>query len=213
MSASELLESVVARIEALDPRLNAVVVRDFDRAKDAAKAADAALARGEDRPLLGIPVTLKEPFNVVGLPTTWGFQKFKDFVPTEDALAVSRLRQAGAVIIGKTNIPTGLREFQSYNDIYGTTNNPWDLGRSRRILGRVGRGARGRFRPAFDRIGYRGIDTCAGAFLWSLRAQANPRPDSASRIQPAACAAGARPGRSCGGRSDDAIRLRPCSFA
>jgi len=130
MSASELLESVIARIEALDPRLNAVVVRDFDRAKDAAKAADAALARGEDRPLLGIPVTLKEPFNVVGLPTTWGFQKFKDFVPTEDALAVSRLRQAGAVIIGKTNIPTGLREFQSYNDIYGTTNNPWDLGRS-----------------------------------------------------------------------------------
>ena len=130
MSASELLESVIARIEALDPRLNAVVVRDFDRAKDAANAADAALARGEARPLLGIPVTLKEPFNVVGLPTTWGFQKFKDFVPTEDALAVSRLRQAGAVIIGKTNIPTGLREFQSYNDIYGTTNNPWDLGRS-----------------------------------------------------------------------------------
>ena len=130
MSASELLDSVIARIEALDQRINAVVVRDFDRAKDAAKAADAALARGEDRPLLGIPVTLKEPFNVVGLPTTWGFQKFKDFVPTEDALAVSRLRQAGAVIIGKTNIPTGLREFQSYNDIYGTTNNPWDLGRS-----------------------------------------------------------------------------------
>ena len=130
MSASELLESVIARIEALDQRINAVVVRDFDRAKDAAKAADAALARGEDRPLLGIPVTLKEPFNVVGLPTTWGFQEFRDFVPTEDALAVSRLKQAGAVIIGKTNIPVGLREFQSYNDIYGTTNNPWDLART-----------------------------------------------------------------------------------
>jgi len=129
-SASELLEHTIKRVEMLDQRINAVVVRDFDRAKDAAKAADAALARGELRPLLGIPVTLKEPFNVAGLPTTWGFPRFKDFVPAEDALAVSRLKQAGAVIIGKTNIPTGLREFQSYNDVYGTTNNPWDLGRS-----------------------------------------------------------------------------------
>src|SRR5262249_25552706 len=83
MSASELLEHTIARIEALDPRLNAIVVRDFDRAKDAAKAADAALARGEQRPLLGIPVTLKEPFNLAGLPTTWGYPEFKDFRPAE----------------------------------------------------------------------------------------------------------------------------------
>ena len=72
VSALELLEHVIARIEVLDPRLNAVVVRDFDRARTAAKAADAALARGDRRPLLGIPVTLKEPFNVAGLPTTSG---------------------------------------------------------------------------------------------------------------------------------------------
>jgi amidase len=130
LSASELLEHTIARIELLDPRINAIVVRDFDRARDAAKAADALLARGEQRPLLGIPVTLKEPFNVAGLPTTGGFPQFRDFEPTEDALAVSRLKAAGAVIIGKTNIPVGLREFQSYNDIYGTTNNPWELGRS-----------------------------------------------------------------------------------
>jgi amidase len=130
ISASELLDRTIARIEALDQRINAVVVRDFERAKDAAKVADAALARGEQRPLLGIPVTLKEPFNVAGLPTTWGLQEFKDFIPTEDALAVSRLKQAGAIIVGKTNIPMGLRDFQSYNDIYGTTNNPWDLDRS-----------------------------------------------------------------------------------
>jgi amidase len=130
LSASELLEHTIARVEALDQRFNAVVVRDFDRARDAAKAADAALARGEQRPLLGIPVTLKEPFNVAGLPTTWGFPQFRDFVPAKDALAVSRLKQAGAIIIGKTNIPKGLREFQSYNDIYGTTNNPWDVSRS-----------------------------------------------------------------------------------
>jgi amidase len=130
ISASELLARVIARIEALDPRINAVVVRDFDRASDAAKAADAALGRGERRPLLGIPVTLKEPFNVAGLRSTWGFPAFRDFMPADDAVVVSRLKEAGAVIIGKTNIPVGLRDFQSYNDIYGTTNNPWDLGRS-----------------------------------------------------------------------------------
>jgi amidase len=130
ISASELLAHVIARIEVLDQRTNAVVVRDFDRAHDAAKAADAALGRGERQPLLGIPVTMKEPFNVAGLPSTWGFPAFRDFIPTEDALVVSRLKRAGAVIIGKTNIPVGLRDFQSYNNIYGTTNNPWDLGRS-----------------------------------------------------------------------------------
>jgi amidase len=127
ISASELLEHVTTRIEALDQRLNAVVVRDFERARATAEAADAALARGDQRPLLGIPVTLKEAFNIAGLPTTWGYPEFRDFVPTEDALIVSRLKAAGAVVIGKTNIPLGLRDFQSYNDIYGTTNNPWDV--------------------------------------------------------------------------------------
>ncbi|MGY8705703.1 amidase [Bradyrhizobium sp. 18BD] len=130
ISASELLAHTIARIEALDGPINAIIVRDFDRARDAARAADAALARGERLPLLGIPVTLKEPFNVAGLPTTWGFPHFRDFKPAEDALLVARLKAAGAVIIGKTNIPIGLRDFQSYNEIYGATKNPWDLGRS-----------------------------------------------------------------------------------
>jgi amidase len=130
ISASVLLDHVIARIDALDQRFNAVVVRDFDRARVAAKAADAALARGETGPLLGIPVTLKEPFYVAGLPTSWGFPQFRDFAPKEDALVVARLKDAGALIIGKTNIPVGLRDFQSYNDIYGTTKNPWDVGRS-----------------------------------------------------------------------------------
>lgn len=130
VSASELLEHTIARIEALDGPINAIIVRDFDRARDAARAADAALGRGDRLPLLGIPVTLKEPFNVAGLPTTWGFPHFRDFQPAKDALIVSRLKAAGAIVIGKTNIPIGLRDFQSYNEIYGTTNNPWDLGRS-----------------------------------------------------------------------------------
>lgn len=130
ISASELLQQVITRIEALDQRLNAVVVRDFDRARATAEAADAALARGDRRPLLGIPVTLKEPFNIAGLPTTWGYPEFRDFVPAEDSLVVSRLKGAGAVVVGKTNIPLGLRDFQSYNSIYGTTNNPWDVSRT-----------------------------------------------------------------------------------
>ena len=173
VSASELLEHTIARIEALDGPINAIIVRDFDRAREAARAADAALGRGERMPLLGIPVTLKEPFNVAGLPTTWGFPHFRDFQPAEDALVVSRLKAAGAIIIGKTNIPIGLRDFQSYNEIYGATNNPWDLGRSPGgSSGGCGRGAGRGFRSALDRLGYRRLDPGACAFLRCVRTQA-----------------------------------------
>jgi amidase len=130
ISAVELAEHVIARIDALDPRLNAVVVRDFDRARNGAKAADVALARGERQPLLGIPMVVKESFNVAGLPTTWGIPTSKNWIPNEDAVTVARLKAAGAVILGKTNVPIVLGDWQSYNDIYGTTNNPWDLGRT-----------------------------------------------------------------------------------
>jgi amidase len=130
ISALELTDHVIARIEALDGKLNAVIARDFDRGRDAAKSADAALARGERRPLLGIPMTIKESFDVIALPTTWGVPDFKDFVPREDALAVARVKAAGAIILGKTNVPFLLGDWQSYNDIYGTTNSPWDLSRT-----------------------------------------------------------------------------------
>jgi amidase len=130
ISARELLDAAIARVESVDPRINAVVVRDFDRARDAAQAADAALARGERRPLLGLPITVKEQFNVAGLPTSWGLAKFRDWRPPEDALAVQRLKAAGAIIVGKTNLPAGLTDWQSYNGVYGTTNNPWDIGRT-----------------------------------------------------------------------------------
>src|SRR5215469_4970745 len=129
-SSRELVDAAIARIEALDGKINAVVVRDFDRARAAAADADAALAKGERRPLLGLPITVKEAFNVAALPTTWGIPRFKDWRPTEDAVAVQRLKAAGAVVIGKTNVPTNLTDWQSYNDIYGTTNNPWDLTRT-----------------------------------------------------------------------------------
>jgi amidase len=130
ISAVELLEHAIARIEALDSHINAVVVRDFDRARNAAVAADAALARGARGSLLGVPVTVKESYSVAGLPTTWGIPSFKGWMPEEDAVAVARLKAAGAVILGKTNVPFALGDWQSYNEIYGTTNNPWDLART-----------------------------------------------------------------------------------
>jgi amidase len=130
VSSRELVDDAIARIEALDPKINAVAVRDFDTARAAAATADEALARGERRPLLGLPMTVKEQYGVVGLPTTWGDPKFKDWKPTVDALAVTRLKAAGAIILGKTNVPLQLSDWQSYNEIYGTTNNPWDTTRT-----------------------------------------------------------------------------------
>ncbi len=130
VSAVELAQDAIGRIERHDDKINAVCVRDFERGLAAARAADAALARGETRPLLGIPMTVKESYNVAGLPTTWGIPAQKDFTPAEDALSISRVKDAGAVILGKTNVPMALADWQSYNEIYGTTNNPYDLGRT-----------------------------------------------------------------------------------
>ena len=130
LSAMELVERTIARIEALDGPINAVVVRDFERACVAALAADAALARGERRPLLGIPMTIKEAFNVAGLPTTWGQWQYRGFRPKCDATLVTRAKRAGGIFLGKTNVPLGLGDFQSYNEVYGATCNPWDLARS-----------------------------------------------------------------------------------
>ena len=130
VSAVELAQHVIGRIERHDGKVNAICVRDFDRGLEAARAADAARGRGESKPLLGIPLTVKESYNIGGLPTTWGFPAQKNFVPPEDALSISRVKHAGGVILGKTNVPLGLGDWQSYNDIYGTTNNPFDLGRT-----------------------------------------------------------------------------------
>ncbi|MFE3983525.1 amidase [Nocardia tengchongensis] len=130
VTSVELTDEVIARIERDDKVINAICVPDFDRARAAARRADQALARGEDRPLLGIPVTVKESYNMAGLPTTWGMPQHANFVPAEDAVQVSRLKAAGAVLLGKTNVPLMLRDIQSFNEIYGTTNNPWDHGRT-----------------------------------------------------------------------------------
>ncbi len=131
ISSAELLEHYLARIDKYNAPINAVIASDADGARQRAKAADAALARGEDwGPLHGLPMTVKESYDVAGYRTTWGIPEMKDNVATRDALSITRLKNAGAVIVGKTNVPLRLADFQSYNDIYGTTNNPWDKGRT-----------------------------------------------------------------------------------
>jgi len=130
VSAVELAKDTIARIERHDGQINAICVRDFERGLEAAKAADAALSRGEKKPLLGVPMTVKESFNVAGLPTTWGFVPQKNFIAQEDALSIARVKAAGGVILAKTNVPVALSDWQSYNDIYGTTNNPFGLDRT-----------------------------------------------------------------------------------
>jgi amidase len=130
MSSRELLEHYLARIERLNPALNAVVTVDPDGARRAADAADAVLARGEVcGPLHGVPMTIKDTFETAGMRTTCGFKAW-DRVPDRDAEAVRRLRAAGAVIVGKTNTPTFAGDWQTYNPIFGTTNNPWDATRT-----------------------------------------------------------------------------------
>lgn len=130
VSAVELFEAAVARIERLDGEINAVVVRDFDHAREAALAADAALARGQGRALTGLPMTVKESYDLTGYPSTWGMSDLRDHRAPSDALVVQRLKDAGAVILGKTNVPPMLGDWQSANPVYGRTGNPHDLSRS-----------------------------------------------------------------------------------
>src|SRR5438445_10880968 len=131
IGALELLDLYIARVEKYDDALNAVVVRDFARARTRARAADRALARRAAwGPLHGVPMTIKESYDVAGLPTTWGVPDYKPNVATRNAVGVDRLLGAGAVLFGKTNVPLFLADWQSFNAIYGTTNNPWDVTRS-----------------------------------------------------------------------------------
>lgn len=126
-SAAEICDASIDRIEALDGQVNAVVVRDFERARTEARLADEAIARGEAKALTGIPMTVKESFDLRGYPTTWGFEAYKNHRAKEDALAVQRVKQAGAVVLGKTNVPPALADWQSENTLYGRTRNPHAL--------------------------------------------------------------------------------------
>lgn len=127
LSSEALLKAYLDRVDEHNPTLNALVLDIRDEALARAREADAATARGESwGPLHGIPMTIKESYNLAGTPTTWGNPDWKDNVAKEDSVPVRRLKQAGAIIFGKTNVPLALADFQSYNDVYGTTRNPYD---------------------------------------------------------------------------------------
>jgi len=121
----ELLDHYIDRIGRLDGPINAVVVKDFDRARARARALDQTKDRSA--PLYGVPMTVKESFDVAGLPTTRGHLSAKDHRARTSSIAVRRLEAAGVVIFGKTNVPVDLADWQSYNPVYGSTSNPWNL--------------------------------------------------------------------------------------
>src|SRR5487761_2774628 len=131
ISAVEAVEASIARIEAVKPALNAVVVKRYDEARAEARAVDERRARGETLGLLaGAPITVKECLDVVGTPATYGLPSRAHTLATEDDRYIARMRAAGAIIVGKTNVPQLLLYIESDNPLYGRTNNPWNLERT-----------------------------------------------------------------------------------
>ena len=131
VSSLEVLESFLAQVEKVNPKINAVVALDIERAKEKAKEADNKISlKSKLGPLHGLPMTIKDAFEVEGIVSTGGNPAWKDNIPKRNAEAVQRLVDAGAIIFGKTNVPFLSSDLQSFNKIYGTTNNPWDLERT-----------------------------------------------------------------------------------
>ncbi|MFZ1814393.1 MAG: amidase [Rhizobiaceae bacterium] len=130
ISPSELLEMHFAQIDRVNPEINAVIWQNRDEAGKLARQLDEEAVQGRFRgPLHGVPITVKEAFDLVGSPSTWGNPLWKENLPGQDSEVVERYRNAGAIVFGKTNVPLNLYEWQSFNEIYGTTSNPWDLTR------------------------------------------------------------------------------------
>ncbi len=131
ISSVDLLKLYLARIEKFNPRFNAVVAQDVEGAIRAARMADEARARGKTTgPLHGLPITIKDSFEVAGMTATCGIPTLANHRPERDADAVARLRDAGAIIFAKTNLPEGATDHQSYNPLFGVTRNPWNLDRT-----------------------------------------------------------------------------------
>ncbi|GHO88825.1 amidase [Dictyobacter formicarum] len=131
VSATEVLQAHLAQIEAHNSMLNAVITLDAERAYERARAADAALARGQLwGPLHGVPFTLKDAHATAGMRTTTGFPPLADYVPDSDSPVAARLKKAGGILMGKTNVPVMLSDYQTSNSIFGQTNNPWNSERT-----------------------------------------------------------------------------------
>ena len=129
MSVAEAVDAAITRIEHFDAEIDAVAVPDFERACETAKALDAA-GPSPDQPLFGVPMTVKESFDVEGLQSCWGHERLTDYIAPRDSELVRRMKAAGAVILGKTNVPVDLSDWQSFNPVYGRTTNPHDAERS-----------------------------------------------------------------------------------
>src|SRR5262245_5945716 len=131
LASRKVVDAFIERIEEVNPKLNAVVVRRFDEARREADAADAARGRSEAQgPLHGVPITVKESFHLAGTPATAGIETFAHDNATEDGVLVARLKAAGAIVVGKTNVAQCLWYVESDNPLYGKTNNPWNLDRA-----------------------------------------------------------------------------------
>ncbi|MGI9595547.1 MAG: amidase [Acidimicrobiales bacterium] len=134
LSAVEALQAAVARVEARNPEINVVVTLDLDRARAAATDIDSARSDPKQAdqlgPLAGVPLTIKDSLMVEGVRTTSGAPELSDYVADTDAACVAALKSAGAVVFGKTNLPIYAGDVQSFNDVFGTSNNPWDPSRS-----------------------------------------------------------------------------------
>ncbi|HEY2427611.1 MAG TPA: amidase [Acidimicrobiales bacterium] len=131
VGSRELLEHYLDRVERLNPAVNAVVTLDAERARQAAGAADDAVARGSRLgPLHGLPITVKDALETAGIRSTGGATELGDHVPEADADAVARVKAAGAIVFGKTNVPRWSGDVQTWNELFGATRNPWDLSRS-----------------------------------------------------------------------------------
>jgi amidase len=131
ISSFELTQMILERIKKYNPKINAIILLIEEQALERAREADAALAKGENWGVFhGVPITIKDSFQIEGVATTAGAPFLKDYIPDNDATAVARLKKSGAVILGHTNVPFMLSDHQSFNEIYGRTNNPWNLDRT-----------------------------------------------------------------------------------
>jgi len=194
VSATEVLEAHLRQIEAHNPRLNAVVTLDTEGARLRARQADEALAQGENwGPLHGVPVTFKDVFETAGLRTTSSFKPLANHIPQQDAVVVKRLRQAGAVILGKTNLPEMAGDEQTDSPLFGRTHNPWNLERTPGgSSGGSGgsRGSRGGCGSRHVASGYRQrhwrVGAQPGSLLRGIQPQTHRPAGTLSRAHPAA---------------------------
>ena len=130
LSSRELTEHFIERIERLDGEINSVITRDFETALAESDAADASQQKGQSLGVLhGVPITVKDALQTKNLKSTGGATELRDNVPSQDAAVVASIRRQGGIVMGKTNLPRWSGDIQAYNDIFGTTNNPWDISR------------------------------------------------------------------------------------